>query len=217
MPSNSARKWSASYLASLTPEQRASFLSKLTQQELKNLRYDWSFWARTEQRAPSGNCHTWLILAGRGAGKTRSGAEWLRACACGATPLTGGSYQRIALVAETAADARDVMVEGPSGLLAIHPSAFRLGHWIDGKLSTYALPQELDSMATATTYAPMSPYIVDPATGKLDSQYRDFFQGIEFIQGGPIGGVSLDPTPTEAANAINALLGVLRSQKRLST
>jgi len=184
---------------------------------LKNLRYDWSFWARTEQRAPSGNCHTWLILAGRGAGKTRSGAEWLRACACGATPLTGGSYQRIALVAETAADARDVMVEGPSGLLAIHPSAFRLGHWIDGKLSTYALPQELDSMATATTYAPMSPYIVDPATGKLDSQYRDFFQGIEFIQGGPIGGVSLDPTPTEAANAINALLGVLRSQKRLST
>ena len=91
------------------------------------------------------------------------------------------------------------------------------GHWIDGKLTTYALPQELDSMATATTYAPMSPYIVDPATGKLDSQYRDFFQGIEFIQGDPIGSVSLDPTPTEAANAINALLAVLRSQKRLST
>ena len=56
---------------------------------------------------------------------TRTGAEWVRACACGATPLTGGSYSRIALVAETAADARDVMVEGPSGLLAVHPSAFR--------------------------------------------------------------------------------------------
>ncbi len=101
------------------------FLSKLTPRELKSLRHDWSFWARPEQRAPSGNWHTWLILAGRGAGKTRSGAEWVRACACGATPLTGGSTARIALVAETAADGRDVMVEGPSGLLTIHPSAFR--------------------------------------------------------------------------------------------
>ena len=91
------------------------------------------------------------------------------------------------------------------------------GHWIDGKLSTYALPQELDSMATATTCAPLSPYLVDPATGKLDKQYRDFFQGIEFIQGDPIASVSLDPTPAEAANAINALLAVLRSQKRLAT
>ncbi len=56
------------------------------------------------------------------------------------------------------------------------------GQWIGGKLSTYALPQELSSMAVATTYAPMSPYIVDPATGKLDKQYRDFFEGIEFVQ-----------------------------------
>jgi hypothetical protein len=71
-------------------------------------------------------------------------------------------------------------------------------------------------MATSTTYAPRHPYIVDPATGKLDKQYRDFFEGIEFIQGGAIAGVSLDPTTTEAANAINALLAVLRSQNRLA-
>ncbi len=125
MPGNFASKWNASYLASLTPEQRTSFLAGLTPQELKSLRYDWDFWARPEQRSPSGAWNTWLILAGRGAGKTRSGAEWVRACACGATPLAGGSYSRIALVAETAADARDVIVEGPSGLLAIHPHAFR--------------------------------------------------------------------------------------------
>ena len=92
-----------------------------------------------------------------------------------------------------------------------------LGHWIDGKLSTYATPQELDSMATATTYAPLSPYIIDPVTGKLDKQYRDFFEGIEFIQGDAIASVSLEPTTTEAANAINALLAVLRSQNRLAT
>jgi hypothetical protein len=91
------------------------------------------------------------------------------------------------------------------------------GHWIGGKLASYALPQESSSMAKATTFAPLSPYIVDPATGKLDKQYRDFFQGIEFIQGAPIANVSLDPTPAEAASAINALLAVLRSQNRLAT
>jgi hypothetical protein len=89
------------------------------------------------------------------------------------------------------------------------------GHWIGGKLS-YALPQELDSMALTTTYAPRHPYIVDPATGALDSQYRDFFLGIEFIQGRPIANVPLDPTPLEAANAINALMAVLRAQNRLA-
>ena len=91
------------------------------------------------------------------------------------------------------------------------------GHWIGGKLSTYVLPQELDSMAVATTTAPLSPYIVDPATGKLDKQYRDFFEGIEFIQGSPIASLTLEPTPAEASNAINTLLAVLRSQKRIAT
>jgi len=91
------------------------------------------------------------------------------------------------------------------------------GQWIGGKLSSYVLPQELNSMAVATTTAPLSPYIVDPATGKLDKQYRDFFQGIEFVQAGPIPSVSLDATPTEAANAINALIAVLQSQNRIAT
>jgi len=125
MPSNFATKWSASFLASLTPERRAEFLSQLTPRELKSLRFDWAFWARPEQREPPGDWHTWLILAGRGAGKTRTGAEWVRARICGPTPLAGGRYSRLALVAETAADARDVIVEGPSGLLAIHPRGFR--------------------------------------------------------------------------------------------
>jgi hypothetical protein len=72
-------------------------------------------------------------------------------------------------------------------------------------------------MAVATTYAPRHPYIVDPATGVLDNQYRDFFLSIEFIQGGPITNVQLDPTPLEASNAINALMAVLRAQNRLAT
>jgi phage terminase large subunit-like protein len=68
-------------------------------------------WARPEQLEPPGDWSTWLILAGRGFGKTRAGAEWTIA----KTETCG----RIAIVGETAADARDVMVEGSSGILRI--------------------------------------------------------------------------------------------------
>jgi phage terminase large subunit-like protein len=97
----------------------------LTPEELEHLEYDWQFWARPEQTAPDWKWHTWLYLAGRGAGKTRTAAEWVRANVCGPTPLAAGKYSRIALVGETAADCRDVLVEGESGLKAIHPKAFR--------------------------------------------------------------------------------------------
>ena len=126
MPHTFATKWSASFLASLTGAKRRKFLASLTPKELESLSYDWQFWARPEQRGPEGDWHIWLILAGRGAGKTRCGAEWVRECICGTMPLSAGAYGRVALVAETAADARDVIVEGPSGLLAIHPADFRL-------------------------------------------------------------------------------------------
>lgn len=107
---------SASSLHSLPPETRAAWLSSLSTEELAALRYDWTFWARDEQIEPSGtNWTTWLILAGRGFGKTRTGAETVRAWA------ESGRYGRIALVAETAADARDVMIEGESGILATAP------------------------------------------------------------------------------------------------
>lgn len=65
------------------------------------------------------------MLAGRGFGKTRAGAEWVRSKVCGTTPLGKGSARRVALVAETAADARDVLVEGPSGILAVCPNDYR--------------------------------------------------------------------------------------------
>lgn len=66
-----------------------------------------------------------MILAGRGFGKTRVGSETIRSLVCGDTPLSKGSISRIALIAETAADARDVMVCGESGILACHPPEFR--------------------------------------------------------------------------------------------
>ena len=97
----------------LAPEQRASILAELTDQEAQALEYDWRFWARPDQLAPPGDWTFWAAIAGRGWGKTRTGAEWVRELknTCG----------RIALVAPTAGDARDVMIEGESGLLAISP------------------------------------------------------------------------------------------------
>ncbi|MGO9172006.1 MAG: glycoside hydrolase TIM-barrel-like domain-containing protein [Rhodomicrobium sp.] len=89
------------------------------------------------------------------------------------------------------------------------------GHWISGKLTSAIQQGTPDTMAVASTLAPRHPYIVDPATGKLDKQYRDFFQGIEFVQGDPIQNVPLEPTPQECANAINALLAVMVQQNRL--
>lgn len=68
-----------------------------------------------------------MVLAGRGFGKTRMGSEWIRENVCGDTPLAPppSGWKRIALVAETAADARDVMVLGDSGILACHPKDYR--------------------------------------------------------------------------------------------
>jgi phage terminase large subunit-like protein len=103
----------------------------LTPQQLEELAYDWRFWGREDQLepppiGPSGTPWlTWLILAGRGFGKTRTGAETIRKWATGKTPLAPGQCSRIAIVAETSADARDVLVEGESGILSCHPKDFR--------------------------------------------------------------------------------------------
>ena len=81
------------------------------------LEADWQSIARQEQLAPEGNWSTWIYCGGRGTGKTRAGAEWVRSLA------EAASVPRIALVGPTAADVRDVMVEGESGILAICPNS----------------------------------------------------------------------------------------------
>lgn len=82
--------------------------------DLSLLLTTWALIARPEQLAPPGDWSIWLILAGRGFGKTRSGAEFIKA------EVDAGRARRIALVAPTAADARDVMVEGESGILSLY-------------------------------------------------------------------------------------------------
>lgn len=100
-------------------------LSSLDETTAQELLYRWDFWGRPSQIPPAGNWRTWLILAGRGFGKTRAGSEWVRSMVCGDTPFSAGKARRFALVAETAADARDVLVEGDSGILAVHPKDYR--------------------------------------------------------------------------------------------
>ncbi|MEO0944674.1 MAG: terminase family protein [Pseudomonadota bacterium] len=79
------------------------------------------FWALPHQLPPEGVWKTWLVLGGRGAGKTRAGAEWVRTQVEGAKPDDPGRAQRVALVGETFDQARDVMVFGESGILACTP------------------------------------------------------------------------------------------------
>ncbi len=99
----------------------AKVLSETDGADIDWLYWDWQIWARDDQLPPEGAWRTWLVLGGRGAGKTRAGAEWTRAQALGIPPLAARPARRIALVAETLRDARQVMVEGVSGLLAVHP------------------------------------------------------------------------------------------------
>jgi len=105
----------AGWLASLPQALRADLIAALTPAQARALTYDWPFWARTNQLPPDGDWRVWLLLAGRGFGKTRTGAEMVRARA------TARTARRLALVAPTAGDVRDVMVEGESGILAISP------------------------------------------------------------------------------------------------
>lgn len=92
-------------------EARERFFAELTPEEIEALWHDWNFLARPEQLPPSGDWSFWLYLAGRGAGKTRTGAETVR-------NWVKQGYNRIGMIAPTAADTRDVMVEGESGILA---------------------------------------------------------------------------------------------------
>lgn len=108
----------------------AAALAELPVEQLRFIAWDWQTWARDDQLPPEGDAEgrpwrTWLILGGRGSGKTRAGAEWVRATAEALARSGGTGSGRIALVGETLEQVRSVMVEGVSGLLAVHPPGAR--------------------------------------------------------------------------------------------
>jgi phage terminase large subunit-like protein len=100
-------------------------LAEFSEAELEAILGEWPLWARDDQLPPAATASSepwrvWLILGGRGAGKTRAGAEWVRAKALGLPPIGGVAATRIALVGETSSDVRRVMIEGVSGILSVH-------------------------------------------------------------------------------------------------
>src|ERR1043166_8058206 len=118
----SAKRWHVSSLESLpsnlrSPEALETALTDLTDREGGLLLEDWSFWARDAQVPPRGDWRIWLYLGGRGAGKTRAGAEWV------VEGVRTGRAKRVALIAATHSDARTVMIEGVSGLLTVSDGA----------------------------------------------------------------------------------------------
>jgi hypothetical protein len=108
----------AERFAKIDDNKRKEFLSSLTDIEAREIIYTWDFWARPNQKPPAPPWHTWMLLAGRGFGKTRVGSEtviqWARE---GCSP--------IALIGKTKADVRDIMVEvGDSSILKVSPPDF---------------------------------------------------------------------------------------------
>lgn len=103
----------ASYFQSLPVAERKARLTRLSKPEVNRLRYNWQFWRRPNQTPPAGSWRVWLILAGRGFGKTRTGAEMVRQWV--------KRYPLVNLIGATTDDARDIMIEGESGILDICP------------------------------------------------------------------------------------------------
>ena len=99
-------------MRSLTPEERRRLIDGGPWIDLPLHLWEWPVWARSDQTAPMGDWRIWLLLGGRGAGKTRTGAEWIRA-------QVRAGVRDIALVAPTLLDAREVMLFGESGLMRV--------------------------------------------------------------------------------------------------
>ncbi len=97
-----------------SPQEITTAINSLNVDEISTLQYDWEgVWAREKQLLPKGDWFVWMLMCGRGFGKTRTGAETIR--------IWKDQVPIIHIVGETAADARDVMIEGESGILAISP------------------------------------------------------------------------------------------------
>jgi len=111
----------ANWIACADADVQTEFLNELDEGELLALPYLFDFWAMDHQLPPEGAWRTWVVLGGRGAGKTRAGAEWVRSMVEGSRPLDEGRCRRVALVGETIEQVREVMVFGDSGILACSP------------------------------------------------------------------------------------------------
>lgn len=138
----------AESLAWLPESARTEIIRELSPADLAVLEYDWCFWARPKQLPPPGPWLTWLLQTGRGFGKSRAGGGWIHRRAI----EVAGRW--CALVAKTPADARDVMIEGPAGLLRntapherpVYEPSKRRVTWPNGSWGTLYSSEEPDQL-----------------------------------------------------------------------
>ncbi len=129
----------------MSEAERRAFLERLSDDEADFLLGDWQRIARDEQLAPAGDWRIWLFLGGRGAGKTRSGAQWI------AEGIANEDMRRVGLIGATYDDTRAIMIEGESGLLKVsHAATFEPSNrrikWPSGAIATVLSADEPDSL-----------------------------------------------------------------------
>jgi phage terminase large subunit-like protein len=134
--------------AAWSKKRKYEYIKKCPKERALRLKYTWRAWARDKQLAPDGDWSTWVVKAGRGWGKTRTGAEWVIEKA----QQYPGCH--IALVGRTVADVRKVMIQGMSGILSVSPPWFRPTYypsnrlilWPNGSYATTYSADEPDQM-----------------------------------------------------------------------
>lgn len=199
-------------LGLLPPEQREQKIRRLAPDKAQALFHSWKWTARPEQIAPKGTWKHWLILSGRGWGKTRTAAEFV------VEEILKGNATRIAFIGRTAADVRDVMVEGASGIVRVaelrglkakyEPSKRRITFIANGKV-----------IATATTYSAEEPNLLrgpehdfywcdelaswQMANGKAQEAWDNLQMGLR-IGKHPRGIVTTTPRPVPLVRTLKA-------------
>lgn len=191
-----ARSRRAEKLLALEPAERRAALRAMSHRQRRALRWHWRLWAHDGQVPPASGWHTWLIMAGRGYGKTRAGAEWVREVA------EGDPTARIALVGASLGEARRVMVEGESGLLAVsrlrrrplfEPSKRQLT-WPNGAIATLYSAGEPESLRGPQHSHAWCDEIAkwDQAGGRAESAWDNLLLGLRL---GRSPGVVATTTP----------------------
>jgi predicted phage terminase large subunit-like protein len=197
----------AEQLADLPAAERAEVLASLDAETLTRMPYDWRVWARPEQLEPPGDWDFWVIMAGRGWGKSRTGAEWVRA------QIESGRCSRMALVGPTAADVRDVMVEGESGLLSVCPPWNRPKYepskrrvtWPNGAMATCYSGDEPDRLNGPQHDGG---WVDERSLFRYDASWDMFLFGLR-LGSKPRACVTMTPRPTKAVRALITMPNVV--------
>lgn len=201
------RVYSASWLASQPQAARDKFLASLSASEIIHLQYDWEFWARDKQTLPTQPFFVWLILAGRGFGKTRTGAEtvrqWVR------------TNRYVNLIGATADDARDIMIEGESGILSICPDDERPAYvaskrrleWQNGAISLIFTADEPERLRGKQHYKLWADEL---ASWRYPEAWDQAMMGLR-LGDNPQGIVTSTPKPTKL------ILDLINDKKNIVT